>query len=84
MPKEMTAMPKKQVRHKWKDNTCVNCGVARKKRERETIAYTYSALGKDGCFHDVPVWNINLHYAYSFDNSVWSFERPDCNQKFTQ
>lgn len=66
------------MNHKWNDNICVQCGIMRSKRERQTISYTYSKLGRDGIFYDVPVWTINYHYAYSLDGNVWLFERPDC------
>lgn len=66
------------IRHKWENDVCIKCGIKRERMERTQLSHTYSILGKDGCFHDVPVYNINLHYAYSESGIKWSFDRPDC------
>jgi len=75
------------MNHKWKDNVCVNCGIERTKKDYRQVVSTYSKLGNDGCFHDVPVYRYGKAWCYGrpheLDKDVIvtiGFERPSCKK----
>lgn len=64
------------TRHKWnQDDTCTVCGLHRERRLRRKLVRTYSKLGRDGIFYDVPIYFDNLDWHYGSEHG---FERPEC------
>ena len=69
------------MNHKWNDNTCTHCGIKRVKREGVRFKGTYSKLGNDGCFHDVPIKEYFIAWLYTLNTGDVTFTRPDCVRK---
>lgn len=65
------------MNHKWNNNVCEKCGIKREKKEAKILLRTYSALGRDGCFYDKPVYDFRVLWHYG----PTRFERPDCVEK---
>lgn len=60
-------------RHSWKDNTCVKCGI---KRKRKTQSQCMAIINH-------PPWEVWRHetvMAYSLDGVAWGYLRPDCSK----
>jgi len=69
------------MNHKWNDDQCVHCGIKRVKREGVRFKGTYSKLGRDGCWYDVPIKEYFIGWLYSLNTGDVTFERPDCVRK---
>lgn len=69
------------MNHKWNDDQCVHCGIKRVKREGVRFKGTYSKLGHDGCWYDVPIKEYFIGWLYSLNTGDVTFERPDCVRK---
>lgn len=66
------------IKHRWHNNTCIVCGITRERKEYTRVVRTYSRLGTDGIFCDVPVYQYGAGWWYG---PVHKFERPDCIKK---
>lgn len=64
------------MRHKWKDNICVHCGLERQiKPYKKVVGTPYSVLGTDGVWFD----RVNHVYGYGWWYGTENkFERPEC------
>lgn len=65
------------MNHRWSDNKCAQCGLVREMKDYSRVVRTYSALGRDGCWYDVPVYEYGRKYWYGH---LHKFERPDCKR----
>ncbi len=68
------------VRHRWKDDVCVNCGVKRSRAERKKFVRDRSVL-INGVWEDSPVFKYDISWLYWKDDKKGTFERPDCITK---
>jgi hypothetical protein len=66
------------MNHKWKDNTCIHCGITRERKEYKRVTRTYSKLGRDGVFYDVPVYEYGAAWWYGKEHK---FKRPECKKQ---
>lgn len=63
--------------HRWSGDKCMVCGLVRERREKRTLQRTYSRLGRDGVWYDVPIYTYGLAYWYGLDHQ---FIRPSCTR----
>lgn len=76
------------MNHRWNENNvCVNCGLHRMMREYRKVVRTYSALGRDGCWYDKPVYQYGKAWYYGIENKEMKdlirgigFQRPECSK----
>lgn len=66
------------MNHRWQDNTCINCGITRERRECQKLVNTRSVLSRHGVFYDVPVYQYGTGWWYGEKDK---FKRPECKTK---
>lgn len=62
------------IRHSWKDNKCVHCGVNRKRKAWKQLMAIVNHPPWEGYMRGVD-------WAYWMDGEEKSFQRPDCKPK---
>lgn len=67
------------VKHSWKDNVCVHCGIKREIRPTRCFVRTISYLSRSGIFEDKNIYEERPRYHYfDLDGHGFGIDRPDC------
>ena len=68
------------MNHRWANNTCINCGVTREKRQYRKLIQTLTktVLPRYGVWEDRPVYQYGTGWWYG---EVNKFIRPDCKKE---
>jgi hypothetical protein len=67
------------IKHKWKEDKCIHCGIRRERKETRVFVRTVSYLSRSGIFEDKNIYEERMRYHYyDLDGQGFGVDRPDC------
>lgn len=69
------------VKHSWKDNVCVHCGIRREIKPTRVFVRSFSYLSRNGIWEDKNIYEERMrHHYYDLDGHGFGIDRPECSR----